>query len=452
MAYVRAGAASGQYADSAQVLCAFPMAFEQNDIETLKTALETAENTLTALTGINWKLNMGIDESTAAARNTGDTNANIRVYLDMGGGSTDIAVLMVQGSDTQGNDITETIYSTSVAYAGSCLLAGYAGKIDSRTGKPVNSCLSPKTTLDVLRRRVREAKSADDILGDTNLFNKTFENVVKTRTVHFYTYISEYVSRMIAAGILDQRFKTDKGTHAERKFPENIDVAFFFLGNGWRFAARAADAFATVMADQIFKRAVVLLKKVLKDDTSAYAASVKKQFKGIPMSYEVPRMRDVPHSKAAVALGLLRAPQTKQSQNANSTSRGKLGILGWPTKVGTREIPWFVLCNHDGGPQLPGPQKKTIVVLDDDDAEPAGESLMPWYTQPLSLEERLDWPDVPDGLPEGIATPYELDENLNGTRGALKQGCALNTSHWFQRSAYEVMLERLFKPKLAEIA
>src|ERR1700679_3018498 len=100
----------------------------------------------------------------------------------MGGGRPDMGVKL----EKRNND-WETVYLTSVAYAGSDLLASYVGKVEANGATP-NSCLAGKTTLDGLRRRVRESTSAKDVLGDPTLFKKTFEAVIEKRTRHFYGY------------------------------------------------------------------------------------------------------------------------------------------------------------------------------------------------------------------------------------------------------------------------
>jgi len=96
------------------------------------------------------------------------------------------------------------------------------------------------------------------------------------------------------------------------------------------------------------------------------------------------------------------------------------------------------------------PAGGTVVIMDEAEEESAPASPTPWYDR-LPSTARLDWPRAQPGMPEGCEHPHDLDENLNGTRGILRQQCAVHTNGWFAKGAYEVMLEQLFKQKLPEI-
>lgn len=441
-AYARAAIASSQMAKGVNVRCSYPMAFVGADKQTLSDALAAAALALDDYTGVNWQLELAADESSSAAANAAGVDADVFVYLDMGGGSTDIAVRMSTGGSK-----SETIYCTSVNYAGSALLAGYAGTVDPRTGKPVNSCLTTQTTLDVLRRRVREANHADEVISDPTLFNNSAKVVVERRTRHFYTYVNEYAARLLAAGFLDQRFKT--GTGADRKFPAELKIAFFFLGNGWGFAARSKDNMAQLQANLIFDRMFELVTG--EKERSPYATAIVSELEQAEtnVNWQVGYLREVPHSKAAVALGVLKVDQAHTEKSPVSSA-----ILGWTTTVGDREIPWFVRYGS-GRPQSANSSTTGAAgggsIKFGTKAPVAQGPQTPWYGDPLPEDARVDWPKTPPELPDGIAHPYDLDENLNGTRVALRQRCSVK-NRWFETGPYEVLLEELFKSKLAEIA
>ncbi len=447
--YVRAALAWQRAAKSIAVSYAHPISFRADDVATLKKAAETeAADMLARATGVEWRLKAGADESVAAAANAGDPGANVHVYLDMGGGSTDIAVKLEKRAGKW-----ETVYVTSVRYAGTALLQAWEGQ-----GRD-NTCLVGNATFDVLRRRVRESRSARDVLGDPTLFNKLQDGVRRNRTVHFYGYLVEYVARMLAAGFLDQRFKIEGGD-GERTFPRQVKIALFLLGNGWRFQALLADDYKSTLADDVWKR----LMELLKAEKSPYADQIRKELSGIKLAQKAEDLKDVPHEKAAVAMGLLKPEARGDGRGDKDPDRAarQRGLLGWTTRVdGVRDVPWFAMYDTTlGRPPAPSATGATRAseheaVLSFDDA-PTGAAAMgpetPWYDN-LPPSPSLDWQDAAPRIPVSLEQPFELDENLNMTRGALKRQCVAQgrNSGWFVRGPYEVMLEELFKKKLRTI-
>ncbi len=434
-AYVRAAITSNQASPSVTVLYSYPLSFSGEDLKRLKESAARAQAALSKLTGVDFRLDASVDESTAAA-NAADIEleANVLVYLDMGGGSTDIAVKMHAGKEWV------PIYTTSMVYAGSTLLEGYAAQNSK------NSCLAGKVTVDVLRRRVRESRNAREVLADPTLFNRTYERVVTLRTRHFYGYIVEYAARLLAAGVLDQRFREQRD--GVLKAPPELKFGFFFLGNGWGFASPAASDVHIALSEQIFQRVVSLLKS----EKDEYATQVKK---GIGVTFMVGRFKQgtVPHPKSAVALGVLRS---LGGADPKGVARSRSGIVGWTTRADERSVPWFARYSREGsgGPVPPnaasGPIRQ-VISLDDDAPAPAPGLSTPWY---LALPEsaRLNWENVPPNLPDTLQQPFELDPDLNDTRAKLRKRCAINEAGFFSEGAYEVMLEELFGPKIGEIA
>ncbi|MCC6649129.1 MAG: hypothetical protein IT374_26615 [Polyangiaceae bacterium] len=527
LSYVRAAIASGQAARTVNVVYSYPMAFTDPDLQILRAGAHLAQTLLRDTTGLEWTIDEGADESTAAARNAGDPGANILVYLDMGGGSSDIGV-----KQEVRNEEWETVFLTSVAYAGGDLLSAFVGRAQPNGATP-SSCLAGKTTIDVLRRRVRESTTAKEVLGDPTLFKATFSSVVEKRTRHFYGYLLEYVARLLAAGFLDQRFHC---VGAEGK--KEATIAFYFLGNGWRFSGVSGPGFETVLAQQVFDR----MMELLKSERTEYA-------KGVRRSMPTPdRLRHVvgamgrgggvPHPKAAVALGVLAG----QSRGQASMGEPRSGILGWTTKVDGAEIPWFVRYQQGAMPSSPGGTGPAASDWGDDDGlspaavapraqAPAGECLAcgssnppkakfcsscaqplapaappaaparrfcnecgtenvgtarfccgcgaslggggaatpapapqrpeapssaaslatPWYKQ-IAPGARMDWSTEHMVVPDSLRQPARLDPDLNHTRATLRAQCKVGEGNWFNKGAYEVTLEALFKPKLGEIA
>lgn len=436
-AYVRAvlGYRRGA-ARAVNVQWSHPISFNTQDLRTLQEATNLAQQALSRLTGLDWTFAIGADESVAAAANAGDPGANIAVYLDMGGGSTDVAVKIERRPGKW-----EDIYLTSVRYAGMSLLAAYQGQ------QKGESCLAGKTTLDVLRRRVREAPHLNTVLGDPTLFNKNQEAVTRNRTFHFYGYLTEYVARMLAAGFLDQRFKTaDAAQNLE--FPRALKIAFYFLGNGWRFHTWLAGNDQAGPGKDIWKRMMELITA----ERSEYADRIRAALKGARLSHTTEKLSDVPHEKAAVAFGLLKEFRRARSQDRET---GTAGILGWETRVdGTRQIPWFAMYDtKESGPPAPvsGSAADEVVFGETSPSAGSGDIDTPWYRD-FPSSPSLDWQDTEPRLPLKLEPPFELDPNLNMTRGPLKRGCMpTGNQNWFVKGPYEVMLEELFRPRLKTI-
>jgi hypothetical protein len=436
-AYVRAvlGCRRGA-AKTVSVQWSYPISFNKQDLRTLHEAAKIAQDVLARLTGLDWTFAIGADESVAAAANAGDPGAKVAVYLDMGGGSTDVAIKIERRPGKW-----EDVYLTSVRYAGMSLLAAYQGQQQS------DSCLAGKTTLDVLRRRVREAPHLNTVLGDPTLFNKNQDAVTRNRTFHFYGYLTEYVARMLAAGFLDQRFKMADATQS-LEFPRVLKIAFYFLGNGWRFNAWLAGGDQVGPGKDIWKRMMELLTA----EKSEYADRIRAALKGARLSHSTEQLTDVPHEKAAVAFGLLREARKTRTPDSEA---GTSGILGWETRIdGTRPIPWFAMYNtkESGPPALTaGPGGNEIVFGETPSAAGDGEIDAPWYRD-FPSSPSLDWLDTEPRLPIRLESPFELDKGLNMTRRHLKSECMpTGQQNWFAKGPYEVMLEELFRPKLKTI-
>ena len=138
-------------------------------------------------------------------------------------------------------------------------------------------------------------------------------------------------------------------------------------------------------------------------------------------------------------------------------------ILGWNTRIDDgKEVPWFAmytkrtyeppaLRDEEGG----GKVRRTVwgqpqTASSDDSAEKGRRIPTPWYT-PLPQNPAFDWRNSPPRMPTYLISPFEHDENLNLTRGALKRQCHQSGFRWFRRGPYEVMLEDLLRKKLREI-
>ncbi len=427
-AYVRMAAQERQAPQIVTVTYSYPMAFNDADLTSLADAAAEAAAALHAATGLTWNIERGLDESAAAAQNAGDTSCNVLVYLDMGGGSADVAV------KPSGGKKSEAVYLTSVAYAGSALVDAFAGRLDDATGRRIGSCMNSNASVDALHRKVREAASARDVIGDNTLFNRAWGKVTEKRIACFYNYLAEYVARLLAAGLIERRFGP---------LDDGVRFGFFFLGNGWGFASQLTEGdFSSMLAGRIFERAMVLVDL----DESEQASALKEELDPEKLAMEVGVLNGPPHAKAAVAYGLLTGSGSRMSLDG---SRGgtRRGIVGVNTKVARREaqVPWFAYYNTtDNGPPAGGGEggKRQWGKIKKEH---------PFYAA-IPPDTQLDWPKPEPAWPDDLEGPLELDERLNHTRGPLREGCKLDKNNgWFAQGPYEVLLEKLFKPKLAEI-
>lgn len=417
----------GQVPHQIDVRYGYPMAFCEDDLQTLQSAAEMAGQTLTALTGMAWNLTLGLDESAAAAKNAGAPSINVFVYIDMGGGSADIAVKLKRTANHE-----EAVFLTSVRYAGSALLDSFAGIEDPSSRRRVGSCLSQAATVDTLHRKVRECKKANDVLTDS-VFNRAMANVVERRIACFYYYLTEYVSRLLASGLIEQRFG-DPG--------QKLRFGVFLLGNGWGFATRllAAGMYANLVCDRIFKRMLALIRQ---DETDP-AMKLKAILKPSSLAFECGELEGPPHAKAAVAYGQLRGQVQGSSKGTYGCRSGSLGVT---TKIGNSIVPWYARYSTvPGGP--PGQSSDRSYVPSDSWDDPGEHS----YYKPWPIDSILDWPAAEPAWPDDLPGPLTLDERLNRTRGHLRDACSLkNNAGWFAQGPYEVMLEKLFRPKLGGI-
>jgi len=438
--YARIAAKWEQYPSSVKVYYSYPMSYQESDLATLEEAEGMATAILQEATGLDWQLSRGHDESTAAAASGGDPGATVAVYLDMGGGSTDIAVKLERKPDKW-----ETVWANSVQYAGMSLLDAYCGEDEHK----VTCCLAGSTTVDVLRRRVREAINVSEVFGDSTLFDTAKLAVTRNRTTHFYGYVVEYIARLLAAGFLDQRFKLED-QEGDRRFPDKLVIAMYLLGNGWRFDGWLFPDFHQALVDTVFKR----MMQLVMEEKGEYAEEIRSQLANTKVRPRVKELQEIPHEKAAVAIGLL--TEEARRQVPTTPAGGESGILGWTTTVnGNLEVPWFATYDRSGPNRPPAPtageRTAEVEYSFGGSTETAADNgpETPWY-QDLH-NPSLDWDKTPPRFPTEIESPFDLDANLDRTRGTLRSRCADKGNRWFTKGPYEVLLEKLFASALRTI-
>lgn len=441
--YVRCATASGQAAASVHVLYSYPLSFEPDDLQSLDEAMQMAVGQLGPLTGVNWSASRGPDEAEAAAVNAGDPGGNVFVYLDLGGGSTDIAIKVDHG---QSADVRKTlVYATSLRYAGSDLLAAYRGIDPSRDDAPRDACLRDGVPPHLLDRRLREVRSCRDVLRDDTLFKPRWSRVLLRRTQAFYGYLVEYVARLLAAGILDQRFALPEPTGAGVVFPSRFRFVFFLLGNGWSFAQHVFEKDVRSHLERTILQRVLTL---VGEAPGPYAEAIRMLLQNEP---ELGRgdLQDVPHLKSAVALGLLRS---LAMPGATSAVAERAAIVGLDTRVGEHTIPWFARYSaRDVGPSPPGVTQPAMSWRGSVTANAAGPLATPWY-RAVSPGAKVNLPLHAPDFPLDLLSPFEPPDALGSVRNELQQECAFERNGgWFAKGSYEIILERMLRGRLREV-
>lgn len=307
------------------VTYSYPMAFIADDKTLLDGSVSGACKNLTRLTGVGFSPNPGVDESRAAAAHA-QKEVPLAIYVDMGGGTTDIGAIWSPMTATGGT--SRVLFSTSVQYAGSALLDGFAGK----EGQAASSCLT-STGKDDLKRRVREADRMNDLRADSRLFQTTFAKITENRTRHFYYYVVEYVARMIAAALIEGIATVDE------KFLPETKVVVYLLGNGWGFFEFVAPNPYETLVYELEHRVRALLEGEPAAQQVHDAAGVTPR--QVRLEFVDGKIKDLPHRKAAVATGVLKALRNKEHSGSVG---GAIGLVGWTTRVNeglAGTIPWY---------------------------------------------------------------------------------------------------------------
>ncbi|MBK7823517.1 MAG: hypothetical protein IPJ61_21255 [Tessaracoccus sp.] len=443
-AVVRFGIRQGAMPAEVYVRYSYPMAFGPGDHTVLEKAVEHLSEALPGATGMRWSILPGASESEAAAQSNDDRKA-VEVFLDMGGGSTDIAI---RTKEPESNDAWNNVYVTSVRYAGAALLAAYAGTRQS-------TCLAAGASVDQLRRKVRESTSASNVVKDSRLFNPNRERARVNRTDHFYGYVVELAARMLAAGVIEGRFARTAVVGVDDQDNE-ISIAIHLLGNGWRFKTTTTTAdFKAALCAALESRTEALINGYLTGDHS-YAKDRLAVLRTKTLIFTPGRSAtNVPHDKAAVAVGVI-GPKSRVGDKGQLSS----GIVGWTTNVRTagnkRSIPWFVRYDNNdsankrnrpalGGAEGAAAAKGKLGAVPGQ----AVDGPATWYAE-FDASPSFDWRDGPPALPRDLTPVKELDPDLVDSLGKLRIGCADLKPTWFKKGAFEVLLEELFRDALRE--
>lgn len=397
----------------------YPLAFSEHERDAFADTVKRAAEAVAAQTGIQLYVeDLLVDEAQAAARAAVGPSSRADLYLDIGGGSTDIAFLMRKEKDSVVKP--EYAYIDSVRYAGAALLKA----LDS------GRCLQPD--LPKFRRLLREEGDVVRLQKRGNVFLPAKLDFTRRKTGFFYAFLREYVARLLAAHMVTGEWEKGRDPAEIKKIREGQDgytVALYPFGNGWGFGNVIAERYpASRFVDSLSER----VEEIVQEEIRA------RQAQGEPKSIEIPKVRiqamdlEKKDPKSVVAFGLLtasggRGPEYFKGCMEN-WSRFRT-IVGCTTQVGSfRSIPWHVSIS--------------------DGRAPEGQDQIPPGAQ-------LDCPDkMGPSFPASLAdySPHELDRDLAKTRPKLaKCLSSVQEAGWFVKSPLQVLLEELFKPSLERI-
>lgn len=397
---------------STSVKFSYPLAFDDQMQGVLVSVLKSVALAVTEQTGVTVSIEtlndktLPVDEARAAASlSVRDKDSKACLYVDIGGGSTDIALLELLGGNKG-----RYSYVCSVQYAGGGLASALVG----------GNCLKPGCDITHFRRQMREASRVSELLSSNMLFAKDKVNAITRKSDYFYGYLRDFLARLLAAHVIANQPATGitesegGGGQTQR---ETYKFMMLPLGNGWGFGHFLGSNFASgVFCTQLTAEANRIIDEAITHKV------VSAQTPRIDVKGEA-----VENPKDAVAIGLL--PSVSEGVRVEPQEWAWRSIVGWTTHGEAGSIAGWYYPVTEGNFQAPDPKNK-----------------MPSNSV---LDCPADaWPAFSADLPK----PHELDRDLKRTRRHLpKCSPVTGSDSWFRYSPYHVLLEELFKPALKEL-
>lgn len=384
----------------------YPLAFDKPQRERFVAVVREATESVGKMTGLKLNLILEkddslIDEARAAASSISPAGKKAFLYVDVGGGSSDIA-LEIRRIGEKKREYAQYAYIASIRYAGGAL-------VDALDG---GHCLL--TSISGFRRLIREKADVKDLVRIGNVFDPHRSGAMNAKTSYFYGYLMEFLSRLLAAHIITGEYQSGM-TQDEIEYVKQhkYPVALYALGNGWGFGHLFDPAYAKALfAPDLTKRANEIIE----------GAPQREGIDALPrIEVEVPDGFAGSDPKAAVVFGLLKGGnEVGERREVEWDFRT---IVGCTTTVGsTRTVPWYLpISNLSNRP-------------------PENTDELPRATLDCPKDE---WPEFDSKL----MTPHELDPGLNQVRSELTK-CIQSGHRWFVQSPLHVLMERVFKPNL----
>jgi hypothetical protein len=403
-------AMSGNIGESLNVMFSYPLAFDTKMQDDFRLVLSAAATNVSQQTGVTVRPELKLDEARAAANSTEDPGIydSACLYVDIGGGSTDIALLELRaGKNGQGR----YDYVCSFQYAGGALA----------TALVEGDCLKPGKDISHFRRQIREKGNVTDVLNSKELFSTNKEGVITSKSGYFYAYLRQFLSRLLAAHIINKHLLLNEtpapeASESAQADAEKYRVVLYPMGNGWGFGNFIAVNYAT---EAFCQRLSVETNAIIKEAVARKIVSAR-------TPEVLVEGKPIKNPKNAVAFGLIGKSDGNQPQQEWPWR----SILGWTTQAGrVQKVEWFSPVT--GGNATPPPNAESI-------------------PQRVQLDcPKDEWPAFPSKLP----APHDFDEDLSSIRRDLVARCSPNSSEheWFIDSPFHVILEKLIKPKLKEL-
>lgn len=268
----------------------------------------------------------GLDEASAASRvvdkvspeKLGPVFSRNRFYLDViidvGGGSTDIAITW-KPAITGGKTIIENL--VSLRYAGQDLFRALWGP-DGEAGRSYR-CFSSSLTKADVHRMIRTVGPAEELFDPIKKVSRD------KRVSVFYEQIIEYIARLIVANYANGQYK--RRNYGQADFLVNL----YRLGNGWGMVRMAHDVPDQYCQAQLEHRIDELIA-ILADQ-----GHVKKEdFEGDRLPRVTVQSATVQgmHPKKAVAIGLLKPSASLSEVCQASASELNRSIRGGTPPTG----------------------------------------------------------------------------------------------------------------------
>ncbi|MGB7925483.1 MAG: hypothetical protein WCF57_19750 [Pyrinomonadaceae bacterium] len=375
-----------------ELVYTYPLAMPKERWKALGRLLESIGQSIHQRTGVSMTVNVGVDESRAGEADIKMQGEGQRIFMDIGGGTTDIAVIEQRDNVAQ----RELLLVDSMRYAGNDFLAALAD--DAKGGH-----ISTRPLIE-LQRRVRFFKRA--ALEDLSVFGSSEERKEDAQDAleRFLQGVMQYLARIMILRL------NSLGEIADAR---NEKLKLFLLGNGWNFVLflprnPLANPNATpkeVMQEEVSKRLVEELEKFREGKFIEFDPSIKWT--------ELFELHFPQEPKTAVARGALEVTRRPIEGIEKTFIGSDIEVV---TSNGLKSFRWDTQLPHDLG-----------VLID-----------RVSITNPIAGFEALRVPDYEyDHSPDTDLRDIDIKRYVSDDRGRLVA------------SAFNVYLERWYKNFLA---
>lgn len=296
----------------------YPLAMTKERCSELGQVFESVTTELRARSGITINVRASIDESRAGETGVGVQDPGQRIYVDIGGGTTDIAVIQ-QNKDVAGRKL---LLVDSVRYAGNDFLTALSngdggGNIATRP-------------LIELQRRVRAKEGL--ALQDLSVFgnNEDRKEDAQKALERFLQGLTQYLARIIVLRV----------RQSEPQAAEQI-LHIFLLGNGWRFVQfLPQDPFAAPNRNP---------RDIIREEISGRLKKELKAFKDAEIITTEPNFELLhpENPKTVVARGALEATRLTLEEGPQQTFIGS--NVRAVTATGSTTLQWDTILPHSVG-------------------------------------------------------------------------------------------------------